>query len=139
MSEVVRFSVSIPADLAEAFDGRIRERGYANRSEAVRDLMRDHLVEAEWESEATEVVGTVTIIYNHEKPDIQRILTRLQHAYHREIVCTTHVHLDEHNCMEVVVLRGKSADVKAIASSLIAAKGVKHGKLVGTSVGADLP
>lgn len=139
MSEVVRFSVSIPADLAEAFDRRIRERGYANRSEAVRDLMRDHLVEAEWEGDATEVVGTVTIIYNHEKPDIQRVLTSMQHAYHREIVCTTHVHLDAHNCMEVVVLRGKSADVRTIASSLIAAKGVKHGKLVGTSVGADLP
>jgi CopG family nickel-responsive transcriptional regulator len=139
MSGVVRFSVSIPTDLAEAFGRRIRALGYANRSEAVRDLMRDHLVEAEWEADGAEVVGTATIIYNHEKPDIQKALTQMQHAFHRTIVCTTHVHLDAHNCMEVVVLRGASADVKAIASALIAAKGVKHGKLVCTSVGRNLP
>lgn len=139
MSEVVRFSVSIPSDLADAFDRRVRARGYANRSEAVRDLMRDDLVEAEWEDDVSEVVGTVTIIYNHDKPDIQKVLTQMQHGCHHGIVCSTHVHLDEHNCMEVVVLRGKSADVRDIAAALIAAKGVKHGKLVCTSAGTDLP
>jgi CopG family nickel-responsive transcriptional regulator len=139
MSEVVRFSVSIPSDLAEAFDRRILARGYANRSEAVRDLMRERLVEGEWEDHDAQVVGTATIVYNHEKPELMQELTRLQHAYHGAIVCSTHVHLDAHNCMEVVVLRGRAAEVHAIASALIAAKGVKHGKLVCTSVCADLP
>lgn len=139
MGQIVRFGVSVPDKLVEAFDRRIEELGYTNRSEAVRDLMRAHLVEAEWEKATGEVVGTVTIIYDHEKPELAQVLTSLQHQFVHVIVCTTHVHLDAHNCMEVVVLRGGSADVRKIASALISARGVKHGQLVCTTTGATLP
>lgn len=136
---MVRFSVSVPPELAEAFDRLTQSGGYANRSEAVRDLMRAHLVEEEWESASGQVVGAVTIVYDHHRPDLAKVLTRLQHHYLSEIICTTHVHLDERNCMEVIVLRGAASDVREIASALIAARGVKHGKLACTSTGAALP
>lgn len=139
MSKLVRFSISVPAELAAAFDRRAEQRGYANRSEAVRDLMREDLVAAEWEDDASEVVGTATIIYQHHATDIQKALTRMQHQYCHVIICATHVHLDEENCMEVVILRGKSAEVRALAGALIAARGVKHGRLVSTSTGRALP
>jgi CopG family nickel-responsive transcriptional regulator len=139
MDETVRFSVSIPADLARAFDSRVEARGYVSRSEAVRDLMRDDLVDAEWEGDAAEVVGTATLIYDHSNPALEKALNRMQHSHRGEIICTTHVHLDDDACMEVVVLRGSAAAVRHVASALIAARGVKHGKLVCTSTGANLP
>ncbi|MCC6729773.1 MAG: nickel-responsive transcriptional regulator NikR [Chthonomonadales bacterium] len=139
MSSIVRFSVSIPGDLAEAFDRRIADQGYANRSEAVRDLMRDAIVDAEWEDADTRVVGVATLVFGHGRPGLARMLTRLQHEHHASVLCSTHIHLDAHNCMEVVVLRGSAARVQAIASALISARGVKHGKLVCTSAGGSLP
>jgi len=139
MMHTVRFSVSIPAELAGAFDRLIEKHGYANRSEAVRDLMRDYLVEREWESGDHPVVGTATIIYDHRRPELGRALTRMQHEHHAAIVCVTHVHLDEHRCMEVIVLRGSAERVQGIGSALIAARGVKHGKLVCTTAGENLP
>lgn len=138
-SRLIRFGVSVPEELASAFDVRIARLGYKNRSEAIRDLMRAHLVEAEWERATGEVVGTVTIIYDHEKPELSQVLTSMQHEYVHVIVCTTHVHLDAHNCMEVIVLRGAVAEVQKIASSLISARGVKHGRLVCTTTGTELP
>lgn len=135
---LVRFGVSVPVTLVRAFDERIAQLGYTNRSEAIRDLMRAHLVEAEWEQAHGQVVGTVTIIYDHEKPDLSQVLTSLQHRYVHAIVCTTHVHLDAHNCMEVIVLRGRAEEIQKIASSLISARGVKHGKLVCSTTGAEL-
>jgi CopG family nickel-responsive transcriptional regulator len=138
MARLKRFGVSIPADLVDAFDRLIEGKGYRTRSEAIRDLMRDVLVESEWESNAGEVVGTVTIVYNHEVREIARVLTQLQHQYLDAIVCTTHVHLDEHNCMEVLVVRGSAAEVQAIADKLISTRGVKHGKLVCTTTGKSL-
>jgi CopG family nickel-responsive transcriptional regulator len=138
MARLKRFGVSIPADLVDAFDRLIEGKGYRTRSEAIRDLMRDALVESEWESNAGEVVGTVTIVYNHEVREIARVLTQLQHQYLDAIVCTTHVHLDEHNCMEVLVVRGSAAEVQAIADKLISTRGVKHGKLVCTTTGKSL-
>jgi CopG family transcriptional regulator, nickel-responsive regulator len=139
MNDLARFSVSIPTDLAGAFDRRISAKGYASRSEAVRDIMREYLIEEEWEDGAAPVIGTVTIVYNHERPELGHTLTRLQHVSHDAIVCTTHIHLDEHNCMEVVVVRGRGDEIRAIAEQLIATKGVKHGKLVCTSAIQDLP
>jgi len=139
MAHLVRFGVSVPEELVEAFDRRIQELGYTNRSEAVRDLMRAHLVQAEWEQATGQVVGTLTIIYDHEKPELAQVLTSLQHQYVHAIVCTTHVHLDAHNCMEVVVLRGGSEDIRKIATALISVRGVKHGQLVCTTTGATLP
>jgi CopG family nickel-responsive transcriptional regulator len=138
MARLKRFGVSIPADLVDTFDRLIEGKGYRTRSEAIRDLMRDALVESEWESNAGEVVGTVTIVYNHEVREIARVLTQLQHQYLDAIVCTTHVHLDEHNCMEVLVVRGSAAEVQAIADKLISTRGVKHGKLVCTTTGKSL-
>ncbi len=138
MAMLKRFGVSIPADLVDAFDRLIEGKGYRTRSEAIRDLMRDALVESEWESNAGEVVGTVTIVYNHEVREIARVLTQLQHQYLDAIVCTTHVHMDEHNCMEVLVVRGSAAQVQAIADKLISTRGVKHGKLVCTTTGKSL-
>jgi len=135
MARLKRFGVSIPADLVDTFDRLIKGKGYRTRSEAIRDLMRDALVESEWESNAGEVVGTVTIVYNHEVREISRVLTQLQHQYLDAIVCTTHVHMDEHNCMEVLVVRGAAAEVQAIADKLISTRGVKHGKLVCTTTG----
>jgi CopG family nickel-responsive transcriptional regulator len=138
MARLKRFGVSIPADLVDTFDRLIEGKGYRTRSEAIRDLMRDALVESEWESNAGEVVGTVTIVYNHEVREISRVLTQLQHQYPDAIVCMTHVHMDEHNCMEVLVVRGAAAEVQAIADKLISTRGVKHGKLVCTTTGRSL-
>jgi CopG family nickel-responsive transcriptional regulator len=138
MAELERFGVSIPRILVEAFDRRLRSKGYRNRSEAIRDLMRDYLVAGEWEAERGPVVGTITIVYSHETRELSQVLTEIQHQFHAAVICTTHVHLDEHNCLEVIVLKGKGAEVQAIADRLISTKGVKHGRLVCTTSGKKL-
>lgn len=138
MGHVARFGVSIPQQLAAAFDARIRRKGYRTRSEAIRDIMREYLVNEAWESEGGEVVGTVTIVYEHERRELTHVLTELQHRVQSAIACSTHVHLDEHNCLEVIVLRGRAAQVRTIADRLISTKGVKHGKLVCTTTGANV-
>ncbi|MHB0912927.1 MAG: nickel-responsive transcriptional regulator NikR [Armatimonadota bacterium] len=138
MAELIRFGVSIPGELIKTFDEDIEKRGYRNRSEAIRDMIRDHLVEREWENESREVVGTVTIVYDHHTRELSNALNSLQHNHHDEITCTTHVHMDQHNCLEVIVVRGTSERVRAIADQLISTKGVKHGKLVCTTTGMTL-
>ena len=139
MSELTRFGVSIPSELVKRFDESIRSRGYRTRSEAIRDMMREHLVESEWASgNQGSVVGTVTIVYDHEVRELSNTLTGLQHEFHDAIVCTTHIHLDEHNCLEVIVVKGSSDQVTAIADRLISTRGVKHGKLVCTTTGRSL-
>jgi len=138
MTELTRFGVSIPADLVKSFDAAIKKKGYSNRSEAIRDIMRDYLVEGEWESESEEVVGTVTIVYNHHTRELSNALTGLQHESHDAILCATHVHLDAHNCLEVIVVKGSAEEVWKIADRLISTKGVKHGKLVCTTTGEHL-
>jgi CopG family nickel-responsive transcriptional regulator len=138
MSKLVRFGVSIPEDLVRAFDERIAGKGYPTRSEAIRDMMRDYLVEGEWENETGDVVGTVTIVYDHHTRELSNVLTGVQHEAHSTILCSTHVHLDHHNCLEVIVLKGSAADVRAVADRLISTKGVKHGKLVCTTTGSGL-
>jgi len=138
MGELIRFGVSLPAHLIEAFDESIRRRGYRARSEAVRDLMRKHLVDEQWEGDC-EVIGTVTIVYSHGPRDLASVLSELQHRFCDTVICTTHVHVGEHNCLEVIVLRGRSSTVRGIAERLISTKGVKHGRLVATTTGAGLP
>ncbi len=137
MSKLVRFGVSIDAGLLSDFDRYIERKRYTNRSEALRDLIRDHLVEEEWD-ENKETVGTITIVYEHHVPELMERLTDLQHQYSELIQSTLHIHLDAHRCLEVLVVRGKSADIKLIADGLIATKGVKHGKLTATTTGKDL-
>ena len=138
MSELSRIGVAIDSDLLQRFDELIAKRGYTNRSEAFRDMIRDELVEKEWESPESQVVGTVTLVYDHHVRMLNEKLTELQHRAFHSILSTLHVHLDHDNCLEVLVVKGKALDVKRIADVLISTKGVKHGRLTITSSGAGL-
>lgn len=138
MPGVVRFGVSADERLLDRFDELIAARGYVNRSEAVRDLMRAALVEEQWKSGEGEAVGTVTLVYDHHASDLSDRLTSQQHSHHEEIVSTLHVHLDHHHCLEVLVLRGAPHTIGRIAAELIGTKGVKHGKFVATTTGQGL-
>lgn len=138
MSELSRIGVAIDSDLLQKFDALILKRGYANRSEAFRDLIRDELVEKAWESPESRVVGTVTLVYDHHVRLLNEKLTDLQHEFYNHILSTLHVHLDHDNCLEVLVVKGRVATVKKIADTLISTKGVKHGRLTITSTGAGL-
>lgn len=135
---LVRFGVSIPAQLIEAFDKRIRAKGYRTRSEAIRDIIRNHLVEEEWERGDRPVVGAITVVYDHHTRELTHALTEMQHQFHGQIRCSTHVHLDADNCLEVIVVSGMSREVHSIADRLISTRGVKHGKLVCTTTGEGL-
>jgi CopG family nickel-responsive transcriptional regulator len=138
MSELARIGVAIDSDLLDRFDQLISKRGYTNRSEAFRDLIRDELVQKSWESPDSNVVGTVTLVYDHHVRMINEKLTDMQHEHHRAILSTLHIHLDHDNCLEVLVVRGKAAVVQKIADTLISTKGVKHGRLTITTSGAEL-
>ncbi len=137
MDDVVRFGVSMDSRLLKQFDKYINQKGYANRSEAIRDLIRNNLVEEEWEVGKGETVGTVTIIYNHHKRELSDTLTNIQHKHHASMISTMHVHLDSHNCLEVLVVKGKAKEIKIIADRLIGTKGVIHGKLTTATLGKD--
>jgi CopG family nickel-responsive transcriptional regulator len=138
MSGLSRIGVAIDGDLLDKFDRLIAQRGYTNRSEAFRDMIRDELVEKSWESPDSHVVGTVTLVYDHHVRLLSEKLTDIQHDYHRSILSTLHVHLDHDHCLEVLVVRGRAGDVRKVAVALISAKGVKHGRLTITTSGADL-
>ncbi len=138
MGELSRIGVAIDSELLEKFDKLIAQRGYTNRSEAFRDLIRDELVEKAWESPESNVVGTVTLVYDHHVRMLNEKLTDLQHDHHKSILSTLHVHLDHDHCLEVLVVRGKAAELQRIAGALLSAKGVKHGRLTITASGAEL-
>jgi len=138
MSGLSRIGVAIDSDLLARFDRLIAQRKYTNRSEAFRDLIRDELVEKAWQSPDSQVVGTVTLVYDHHVRMLGEKLTDIQHDHHRLILSTMHVHLDHDNCLEVLVVRGRSSEVRKVADSLISAKGVKHGRLTITTTGTDL-
>jgi CopG family nickel-responsive transcriptional regulator len=135
---VVRFSISLPAELAGQLERMSREKGYDNRSLAVADMIRDHLVEHREQQGAGEIAGTITLVYDHHHHHVQEMLTDLQHDHLECIVSALHVHLDHHNCLEVLVVRGRAPEIKGMADRLIAAKGVKHGKLTITTTGKEL-
>lgn len=135
MSELIRFGVSIESHLLDQFDRLIQQRNYSNRSEAIRDLIRNELVQQEWKDDAVEAIGTVTIIYDHHVRDLNNVLTSVQHDFNEQIISTMHVHLDQHNCLEVLAVKGKTKNIREIADRLISIKGVKHGKLVMTTRG----
>jgi CopG family transcriptional regulator, nickel-responsive regulator len=134
-----RFSVSLPPALLDQLDAMTAEKGYDNRSQAIADMIRAQLVEHRQKSDSSEIAGTITLVYDHHKPHLQASLTDIQHDHHDAILSTVHVHLDHHNCLEVLIVRGKANVIRKIADELIAAKGVKHGKLTVTSTGQDLP
>ncbi len=138
MSGVMRFGVSLDESLLGKFDRVIARKGYTNRSEAIRDLIRDSLVREQWELGTEQAVGTITLVYSHDVPDLSDRLTDLQHAHYRSIISALHVHLDPHHCLEVLVLRGKAKDLKAIANRLIGTRGVKHGTFSATAEGRAL-
>ena len=138
MSNLTRFGVSLDEELLKQFDRVIARKGYTNRSEAIRDLIREDLVREQWELGTDQAVGTITLVYDHEVPDLSDRLTDLQHAHYRAIVSAMHVHLDPHHCLEVLVLRGKARVLKAIADRLIGTRGVKHGTFSATAEGRTL-
>ena len=139
MTELARFGISIEQRLLVSFDQMITDKGYDNRSEAIRDMIRNALVEEQVNrGDETPTVGTVTLVYDHHTRDLADKLTGHQHSHHDAIVSTLHVHLDVHHCLEVVVVRGTAAQVKRLADELIGTKGVKHGKLVLTTAEAEM-
>jgi CopG family nickel-responsive transcriptional regulator len=132
---VVRFSVSMAGDLVSQLDAMSKKRGYANRSQALADIVRGQLVEHNAHIDKREIAGTVTLVYDHHKRDLQSKLTDIQHDHEGLIISVLHVHLDHHNCMEVLAVRGRADAVRKLADGLIAVKGVKHGKLTVTTTG----
>ncbi len=139
MADVARIGIAIGEDLLKEFDKLIAGRGYANRSEAFRDLIRNELVSEISGSSDSEVCGTITLIYDHHVRLLLEKLNSLQHDYHSAILTAVHVHLDHDNCMEVILVKGKSSLVRNLANMLIATKGVKHGRFVITTSGRHLP
>ncbi|MCX7826251.1 MAG: nickel-responsive transcriptional regulator NikR [Verrucomicrobiae bacterium] len=135
---VTRFSVSLNKQLLRNLDTMMAEKGYTNRSLAIADMIRAELVEHHQQMGKGEIAGTITLLYDHHKRHLQALLTDIQHDHDDLIISTVHVHLDHDNCLEVLLVRGKAGEVKAIADQLIAAKGVKHGKLTVTSTGKNL-
>jgi CopG family nickel-responsive transcriptional regulator len=138
MSGLTRFGVSIPGSLLKDFDRLIGGKGYQNRSEAIRDLIRDSLVKEEWREGKQEMVGTVALVYSHHTRELSRLLTRMQHDHYKTILSTLHIHLDEHNCLEVLVVKGRGGEIKKISERLIGIRGVKHGKLSLTTTGKNM-
>jgi CopG family transcriptional regulator, nickel-responsive regulator len=130
MADLVRFGVSMEADLLKQFDDLIEKRHYANRSEALRDLVRAAIVENQWQHASSRTVGVVCLVYNHEMGDVGHKLTHIQHESPVQIVSSMHVHLDHHNCLETIVLRGKPHEIQQTADQLVSLRGVKLGKLV---------
>jgi len=132
-----RFSISMSAELVSQLDAMAKAKGYANRSQAVADMVRAQLVEHHAEQENQEIAGTVTLVYDHHKRAIQALLTDIQHDHQELIIATLHVHLDHHNCMEVLAVRGPANAIRKLADLLTVAKGVKHGKLTVTTTGKE--
>jgi CopG family nickel-responsive transcriptional regulator len=129
-SDLVRFSVAIPEGLLEAFDERAARRGtHVNRSEAIRDLIREQLVEEDFDDPETEVVGSITMVFDHHATGLSGALDEIQHDHMDVIVSTMHVHLDHFNCLEVLAVRGTSARIGALADQLLGTKGVSYGRL----------
>ncbi|WP_263374817.1 nickel-responsive transcriptional regulator NikR [Granulicella aggregans] len=137
MSNLSRTGVSLDGDLLKEFDRLITKRGYKNRSEAVRDLIRRALLEEDVDSNKS-VVGTLTLVYDHHIPNLSEKLTDVQHRAGAMILAATHVHLDHHYCLEVIIMKGKSRELQAVADGILALRGVELGKLVLTNSGKDL-
>ena len=133
MHNIVRFGVSIDEKLLDKFDALINDKGYVNRSEAIRDLIRSMIINEDTSDPDAESIGTLSLVYNHHASDIADKLNDIQHHHYHNIVSTTHIHLDEHNCLEVLILKGKTGEVKSIADKLSSIKNVENGQLTLTS------
>ena len=138
MAKTVRFSISISPDLLEKFDQAIKEKSYKSRSKAIRDLIVNFIVERAWEKSDREVMGSLTILYDHESRGLLDRLLDIQHERRENIISTMHTHLDEHNCMEILALRGYPDEIRELADKILSCKGVKHGRLVMSVTGAEI-
>jgi CopG family nickel-responsive transcriptional regulator len=134
----IRFGISLDSDLLEKFDRLCQERNYPTRSEAIRDLIRNELVQEEWQDQNQEVAGTLTLVYDHHQSDLAQKMIEIQHSALEVIISTLHVHIDHRNCMEVLVLKGAVRDVNDISRRLTSTRGIKHGKLSLSTTGKDL-
>ncbi len=135
-----RIGISLEDDLLARFDRLISEKGYVNRSEAIRDLIRDSLVQREWSESSgrEERVAVVVLVYEHDSASLTQKLAHIQHENHRAVVSALHVHMDAHNCLEVLVLRGRAGDVIAMGEGLVSTRGVRFGKVVPATSGKGL-
>ena len=135
-----RIGVSLEDELLARFDRLIAEKGYASRSEAIRDLIRDALVQRAWErsDDREERVAVVALVYDHDSSSLAQKLAHIQHHNHKAVVSTLHVHMDAHNCLEVLVLRGSARDVVEMGNGLASTKGVKYGKFLPATTGRGL-
>ncbi|MCK5260892.1 MAG: nickel-responsive transcriptional regulator NikR [Thermoplasmatales archaeon] len=130
MEKITRFGVSIEPDLLKKFDKVIKKKGYTNRSEAIRDIIRKDIIIEKNKDPNLESIGTLTMIYDHHAGNLTNRLLDLQHDHTKEILSTTHIHIDHHNCLEVLVLKGKTSNIQKLADNIKSLKGIKHGELV---------
>ena len=137
MAQLVRFGVSLEKELLSHFDSHLKDKKYTNRSEALRDLIREDLVKEEWR-ENKEIAGTITVIYDHHKRELVNKLMDIQHDFGGVIISAQHIHLDHHNCLEIIALKGSPKKARELADTLKAAKGVKHATLSMSSTGRDI-
>lgn len=137
MSEITRFTVSLESDLLAKFDKKIEKQGYPTRSEAIKSLIRNNLIEQEWHR-GGEVAGTVTLVYDHHKSNLVPDLLRVQHDYGKVILASQHLHLDHDNCLEVIVVKGEVGSIESLTSDLTAIKGIKHCQLTMTTTGQEV-
>ena len=138
MGKTIRFGISLDAELLEKFDNICEENCYQSRSEAVRDLIRNMLVQKEWEDLDREIMGTLTLVYDHHHSDLAQKMTEIQHESLDVIITSMHIHMDHHNCMEVLILKGPGTKLKETSRKLISTKGVKYGQLNLATTGEDL-
>jgi len=129
MSELARTALAIDADLLARFDRWMSDHGYSNRSEAVRDLIRTALVEAEWRDPKAKVVAVLSVVFDHTARDLAQEVTEIQHEHYHAVLCSQHVHLDGHDCLEVIIMQGEARALRRLADAIVATRGVKAGKL----------
>ncbi len=139
MEELARFGISIPKELLDAFDEYIERKHYANRSEAIRDLIRQKLVEEEWRESKEEVAGVIAYLYDHHHRELFDKLLALQHDFYDKIITTQHIHVDHERCLEVILVKGKASEIREIADRIQGMKGVLHLSLALTTLGRKIP
>jgi len=138
MSELIRFGISLPKKLSNDFDSYIAQEGYTNRSEAIRDIIRNELIKKEWHQSCNIIAGAILFIYDHHFRSLLNKITSIQHDFHDLIISTQHIHLDHNNCLEIAAVKGKAAAVQSLYKKIKSLKGVRHASLSMSSTGKNL-